>query len=60
MVNLLSNDVEKFDRMPIFIHYLWIGPVQLFIVVALTWPHFGPSTLAGMLILLLGVPLQGN
>ena len=29
MVNMLSNDVEKFDRALMFLHWLWIGPLQV-------------------------------
>lgn len=59
MVNMLSNDVEKFDRALMFLHWLWIGPLQLAVVVALTWSAMGPSVLAGAVIILMGVPLQG-
>jgi ATP-binding cassette subfamily C (CFTR/MRP) protein 4 len=60
LVNLLSNDVEKFDRALLYLPWLVIGPVQLGIVVCLTWQQMGPATLAGMVVLLFGVPLQGN
>lgn len=40
MVNLLSNDVNRMDVAVIFIHYLWIGPLQTAIVTYLTWDVF--------------------
>ncbi|XP_069987945.1 ATP-binding cassette sub-family C member 4 isoform X1 [Penaeus vannamei] len=58
MVNLLSNDVNRFDTSVIFIHYLWIGPLQTAIVLAILWQELGPSCLAGIMLLILFVPLQ--
>ena len=60
MVNILSNDVNRFDLAVLFLHYLWAGPLQLAIVVALTWPKLGPSTMAGALLLIVFVPLQSK
>jgi len=59
MVNLLSNDVNRFDQATIFIHYLWVGPLQTAIVTVILWYYFGPSCLAGLSVLLLFVPFQG-
>ncbi|MGH0134692.1 UNVERIFIED_CONTAM: hypothetical protein FKN15_036664 [Acipenser sinensis] len=58
IVNLLSNDVNKFDEVTIFLHFLWIGPLQAAAVTALLWQEIGPSCLAGMAILLFLMPLQ--
>ncbi|KAK8736319.1 hypothetical protein OTU49_004939, partial [Cherax quadricarinatus] len=58
MVNLLSNDVNRFDTSVIFMHYLWIGPLQTLIVLGILWTELGPSCLAGIMLLILFVPLQ--
>ena len=58
MVNFLSNDVNRYDNCTLFIHYLWSAPLQLLIVVFLTWQQIGPSTLMGAALVLLFVPLQ--
>ncbi|XP_048454277.1 multidrug resistance-associated protein 4 [Rhincodon typus] len=58
IVNLLSNDVNKFDQVTIFLHFLWVGPLQAIAVVALLWQEIGPSCLAGMVILLILMPTQ--
>ncbi|XP_050734387.1 ATP-binding cassette sub-family C member 4-like isoform X2 [Eriocheir sinensis] len=58
MVNLLSNDVSRFDTSAIFLHYIWIGPLQTFIVLGILWNEIGPSCLAGIMLLLLFVPFQ--
>lgn len=58
IVNLLSNDVNKFDEVTIFLHYLWVVPLQAAAVIALLWQEIGPSCLAGMAVLLFLMPLQ--
>uniref|UniRef100_H3CYA8 Cystic fibrosis transmembrane conductance regulator n=1 Tax=Tetraodon nigroviridis TaxID=99883 RepID=H3CYA8_TETNG len=58
IVNLLSNDVNKFDEVTIFLHFLWIGPLQAAAVVGLLWAEIGPSCLAGMGVLMFLMPVQ--
>ncbi|XP_056287089.1 ATP-binding cassette sub-family C member 4-like isoform X2 [Pseudoliparis swirei] len=58
IVNLLSNDVNKFDDVTIFLHYLWVGPLQAAAVVGLLWLEIGPSCLAGMVVLMFLLPTQ--
>ncbi|XP_029302444.1 multidrug resistance-associated protein 4-like isoform X2 [Cottoperca gobio] len=58
IVNLLSNDVNKFDDVTIFLHFLWVGPLQAATVVGLLWLEIGPSCLAGMVVLMILMPMQ--
>jgi len=58
MVNLLSNDVNRFDLSVLFNHYLWAGPLQLIIVTGLLCQKIGPSALVGAVLLIAAVPLQ--
>ncbi|XP_061700381.1 multidrug resistance-associated protein 4 isoform X1 [Syngnathoides biaculeatus] len=58
IVNLLSNDVNKFDDVTIFLHFLWVGPLQAAAVVGLLWLEIGPSCLAGMVVLMFLLPVQ--
>lgn len=58
IVNLLSNDVNKFDELTIFLHFLWVGPLQAAAVIGLLWQEIGPSCLAGMAVLVFLMPLQ--
>uniref|UniRef100_A0A7N6BYU1 Multidrug resistance-associated protein 4 n=1 Tax=Anabas testudineus TaxID=64144 RepID=A0A7N6BYU1_ANATE len=58
IVNLLSNDVNRFDEVTIFLHFLWVGPLQAAAVVGLLWAEIGPSCLAGMVVLMFLMPLQ--
>ncbi|XP_036105461.1 multidrug resistance-associated protein 4 isoform X10 [Molossus molossus] len=58
IVNLLSNDVNKFDQVTVFLHFLWAGPMQAIAVTALLWMEIGISCLAGMVVLVILLPLQ--
>ncbi|XP_024903970.1 multidrug resistance-associated protein 4 isoform X4 [Pteropus alecto] len=58
IVNLLSNDVNKFDQVTIFLHFLWAGPLQAIAVTALLWMEIGISCLAGLAVLIILLPLQ--
>uniref|UniRef100_A0A8C3VTT8 Multidrug resistance-associated protein 4 n=1 Tax=Catagonus wagneri TaxID=51154 RepID=A0A8C3VTT8_9CETA len=58
IVNLLSNDVNRFDEVTMFLHFLWVGPLQAVAVTALLWMEVGISCLAGMAVLILLLLLQ--
>ncbi|XP_020937746.1 multidrug resistance-associated protein 4-like isoform X2 [Sus scrofa] len=58
IVNLLSNDVNRFDQVTMFLHFLWVGPLQAVVVTALLWMEVGISCLAGMAVLILLLLLQ--
>ena len=60
MVNLLSNDVNRFDYSAFFIHYFWVGPIQLLIVMFITWKSVGPACFVGGALIVAFVPLQSN
>ena len=60
MVNLLSNDVNHFDTSVLFLHYLWVGPLQPLIRMTILYHLIGPSCLAGFSFLILFIPLQGQ
>ncbi|XDA80103.1 hypothetical protein R6Z07F_010097 [Ovis aries] len=58
VVNLLSNDVNRFDQVTMFLHYLWMGPLQAVAVTVLLWMEIGISCLAGMAVLIILLLLQ--
>ncbi|XP_046447926.1 ATP-binding cassette sub-family C member 4-like [Daphnia pulex] len=58
MVNIMSNDVNRYDFSVIFLHYLWVGPLQTLISMAILLHVIGPSCLVGLAVLILFVPLQ--
>ncbi|XP_050309650.1 ATP-binding cassette sub-family C member 4-like isoform X2 [Anthonomus grandis grandis] len=60
VVNLLSNDVQRFDLVCVYLHYLWIMPFQVALVTYFLWNAVGISCLAGILSMVLcTLPLQG-
>ncbi|XP_076004891.1 ATP-binding cassette sub-family C member 4-like isoform X3 [Genypterus blacodes] len=58
IVNLLSNDVIRFDDLTLFLHDLWAGPLVVAVVVGLLWMEIGPSCLAGIVVLMFLMPTQ--
>ncbi|XP_065085908.1 ATP-binding cassette sub-family C member 4-like [Ochlerotatus camptorhynchus] len=58
IINLMSNDVSRFDYAIIFLNDLWKGPVELVIVSVLVYRLIGPTGLIGIAILLLFIPGQ--
>lgn len=60
VVNLLSNDVNRFDTASMFFHYLWVGPLQTLVIAYLTYDELGFSALIGIACLLLFIPLQSE
>ncbi|XP_032663383.1 multidrug resistance-associated protein 4-like isoform X2 [Odontomachus brunneus] len=60
VVNLLSNDMSRFDQMFIMLHYIWIMPIQGAIIAFLIWQNVGVASLAGVfLITIQTIPIQG-
>eukprot|EP00102_Acyrthosiphon_pisum_P020913 XP_016658123.1 PREDICTED: multidrug resistance-associated protein 4 isoform X2 [Acyrthosiphon pisum] len=59
MINLISNDVNQFDRALPKLHYLWIGPLQTIVVTYLLWQEIGVSSLIGIATFFFFIPLQG-
>lgn len=60
VVNLLSNDVNRFDIAVIFLHYLWLGPLETIIVTYFLWQEIDWASCVGVAVLLLFIPLQGT
>nr|XP_019945786.1 PREDICTED: multidrug resistance-associated protein 4 isoform X4 [Paralichthys olivaceus] len=58
IVNLVSNDVNKFDEVTLYLHFLWIAPLQAATVVWLLMYTIGPSCLAGMAVFFFVMPVQ--
>jgi ATP-binding cassette subfamily C (CFTR/MRP) protein 4 len=58
-VNLLSNDVARFDNSFVFLPFLVIGPVETAVIVYLMWVKIGISSVIGVAALLLFIPVQG-
>ncbi|XP_017062180.1 probable multidrug resistance-associated protein lethal(2)03659 [Drosophila ficusphila] len=58
VVNLLSNDVGRFDMVLINVHYVWLAPLELIVVTYLMYNEIGISALLGVAIMLLFLPFQ--
>ena len=51
MVNLMSNDVNRFDVALVCLPYLIVGPIQTALAVILLWPYLGYITITGVVFL---------
>lgn len=60
VVNLLSNDVNRFDIAVLFAHQLWVGPLQTILVTYFMYEQVGVSAVIGVLFLLMFIPLQSK
>lgn len=58
IVNLLSNDVGKFDSALIGMHQLWVGPLEIALVVFIIYQHIGIAAFAGVGFLIAFIPFQ--
>ncbi|KAG5892174.1 hypothetical protein JTB14_026412 [Gonioctena quinquepunctata] len=58
LVNLLSNDVSKFDQAFALIHFAWIGPIQVAVGIWLLYREIGLGAMFGVVFLLAFVPMQ--
>uniref|UniRef100_A0A3Q4I1K4 Multidrug resistance-associated protein 4 n=1 Tax=Neolamprologus brichardi TaxID=32507 RepID=A0A3Q4I1K4_NEOBR len=58
IVNLLSNDVNRFDEITLNLHYLWVGPLQAVVIIVFLWYEIGASCLAGVAVIALMMPIQ--
>ncbi|XP_047534615.1 uncharacterized protein LOC125069235 [Vanessa atalanta] len=61
LVNILSNDVARFDMAFMFLHYLWLVPVQLAIVLYFLYGAGGYAPYVGLFgVVLLVLPIQAG
>ncbi|KAG4069579.1 hypothetical protein HA402_006945 [Bradysia odoriphaga] len=58
VVNLISNDVARLDLSIMFVHYLWVGPLETVVVTYLMYREIGISSVIGVAFLLAFIPLQ--
>ncbi|XP_022904684.2 ATP-binding cassette sub-family C member 4-like isoform X1 [Onthophagus taurus] len=58
IVNLLSNDVSRFDIVSVFIHHMWVAPTSAIIVTYFLWVEAGVAGIIGIIPVFLVVPLQ--
>ncbi|KAG0352124.1 hypothetical protein BG005_008389 [Podila minutissima] len=58
VVNLISNDLQPFQNLAPFGLYFVIGPLETIVVMYFLWQELGPASLAGLLALVLMMPVQ--
>lgn len=58
VVNLLSNDVNRFDLVSVFIHSMWSAPLFAFVVGYLLYREVGWAGFVGIGAVFLVVPIQ--
>lgn len=59
VVNLMSNDVNRFDVATLFVHYLWISPLQLVVITYFMYKEMGSAAILGIIVVIGFIPLQG-
>ncbi|XP_066999504.1 ATP-binding cassette sub-family C member 4 [Anabrus simplex] len=60
IVNLMSNDVSRFDLAPQYLHWMWISVIQVPIVIYCLWRYVGISAIVGFcFIFCITIPVQG-
>lgn len=60
IINLLTNDLAKFDSAFIVMHEAWKGPLQSVMYLAIIYHEVGWSGVFGVVFLLSFIPLQGK
>ncbi|TPX59470.1 hypothetical protein CcCBS67573_g09088 [Chytriomyces confervae] len=59
IVNLVSNDVQRFEDAAPFAHFIWLGPLEVVLMTYFMYTQIGYASFAGVAGLLLMIPLQG-
>lgn len=60
ILNLISNDVNVFDRLVFTSQFLWAAPLQAIIVTGLMYREVGVSSFFGVALLVLFIPLYSK
>ncbi|CAH0698828.1 unnamed protein product [Spodoptera exigua] len=58
VLNLMANDVNRFDTGPLFAHYLWIGPFETMLMTVYLYREMGMPAVYGSLIIIAVIPFQ--
>ncbi len=59
IVNLMSVDITKLESITPYMNMLWSAPLQIGLSLYFLWNILGPSVLAGVLVMILLIPLNG-
>ncbi|XP_018346781.1 PREDICTED: multidrug resistance-associated protein 4-like [Trachymyrmex septentrionalis] len=58
VINLVANDVNRFDLVSIVIHYMWSAPLSALIVAYILYQQIGYAGLIGIAAIFVVVPIQ--
>ncbi|UYV79408.1 ABCC3 [Cordylochernes scorpioides] len=59
IVNLMSVDAQRFVDLMTYINLIWSAPFQIVLSVYFLWGMLGPSVMAGVVVMILMMPLNG-
>ncbi|XP_031347077.1 probable multidrug resistance-associated protein lethal(2)03659 isoform X2 [Photinus pyralis] len=57
IINLLSGDINAFERVGGLLHMLWIGPLQAILFLYLAWTKIGVSSTFGIGFMVMFIPV---
>ena len=49
IVNLLTNDIQAIDRLTLDGHFIWLGLLETFVVLAILWSRVGVTILLALI-----------
>ncbi|KAL1124626.1 hypothetical protein AAG570_001250 [Ranatra chinensis] len=58
IVNLVSNDVSRFDQVAFLGHYLWSAPLMCILMAIFLYQEVGLAMIPGIVVVLIVAPLQ--
>uniref|UniRef100_A0A182VRM2 Uncharacterized protein n=1 Tax=Anopheles minimus TaxID=112268 RepID=A0A182VRM2_9DIPT len=58
MVNLMSNDVNRFDIASYLVCFMWTSPIVMLLAAALLWYEIGWSGVMGLIAIVIITPIQ--
>ncbi|XP_060852278.1 LOW QUALITY PROTEIN: probable multidrug resistance-associated protein lethal(2)03659 [Rhopalosiphum padi] len=58
ILNLISNDVNRFDTTLVLIPFLLLGPIETVVVTYFLWQEVGVSSILGVATMIMFIPLQ--
>jgi hypothetical protein len=59
IVNLMSVDAQRLVELCSYLNIIWSAPLQIGLALYFLWDVLGPSVLAGLVVMILLIPLNG-
>lgn len=59
VINLMSNDAQKFMELMVFVNMIWSAPLQIALAVYFLWQILGLAVLSGLAVMVLMIPING-